>query len=464
MKQNKVDIADLPDIRVEVLEVGARRHKGWVACEIGTNVQFNTEKMESYFFAQWEPVLYDALLLAAAVEFSDRSLRRSGNRWGRDIELRVSVHEPARWEQLEVTHSLHEALEFLTGDRWQVSFMARTQREAPPRQGLFRLGRDKAAVLPFSDGLDSCAVAGLMSQKLGDKLVRIRLGSKSFEGGTNVRHRQPCTSVPYKVRAGEREFSEPSARSRGFKFSLLSGLAAYLARAAEIIVPESGQGALGPTLVAVGQAYADYRSHPLFTGRMEKFIAALLGYRVKFAFPQLWQTKGETISHFIRECGPEGQSWKSTWSCWQQTRHVSVDRKKRQCGICAACVLRRMSVHAAGLAEKRSAYVWEDLSAPTFDRAAAASFGRKKITRAMREYAIAGTLHFDHLAGLRHSHTNEPTIDLGVYQLSKACELPEAETRTRLDRMLRRHESEWKDFVASLGPNSFVSDWAAHAR
>ena len=41
-------------------------------------------------------------------------------------------------------------------------------------------------------------------------------------------------------------------------------------------MPESGQGALGPALAPVGQAYADYRNHPLFTGRMEKFLFALL--------------------------------------------------------------------------------------------------------------------------------------------------------------------------------------------
>ncbi len=51
----------------------------------------------------------------------------------------------------------------------------------------------------------------------------------------------------------------------------------YLAGASRVIVPESGQGALGPALVPVGQAYVDYRSHPLFTERMERFLAALLG-------------------------------------------------------------------------------------------------------------------------------------------------------------------------------------------
>jgi hypothetical protein len=216
-------------------------------------------------------------------------------------------------------------------------------------------------------------------------------------------------------------------------------------------------------LIPVGQAYEDYRSHPLFTNRMEQFLAALLGLRVSFQFPQLWQTKGETLSRFVNECD-DASSWADTWSCWQQSRQVSVKNKKRQCGICAACILRRLSIHTAGLAEPKTIYVWEDLRARTFAEGAAAAFNRKKITRAQREYAIAGALHFDHLAGLVHSPANAQVLSLHALQLSQACKLPLTETRTRLHRLLTQHEKEWKDFMHSLGPNSFVANWAIHTQ
>jgi hypothetical protein len=269
--------------------------------------------------------------------------------------------------------------------------------------------------------------------------------------------------VPYRVRPGKRPFVESSARSRGFKFALLSGLAAYLAKAGQVVVPESGQGALGPALVTVGQGYEDYRSHPLFTDRMEKFLEELLRYRVRFKFPQLWHTKAETLKKFVDEC-KDGSSWSGTWSCWQQTRQVSVDGKKRQCGICAACLLRRLSVHAAGLAESKQTYVWENLSARTFEAGAAASFAAKKVTRALREYAIAGTLHLDQLAGLRTSGANARMLDLSTFQLSRSLGLAEADVRSRLDRLLLQHEREWKGFVDSLGRTSFLADWASQAR
>jgi hypothetical protein len=327
----------------------------------------------------------------------------------------------------------------------------------PPR---FRI----AAVIPFSDGMDSRAVAGLLSRELGERLVRVRLGSKDFDGRALSRTRQPFTAVPYKVQPGDREFVESSARSRGFKFALISGLAAYLADAGRVIVPESGQGALGPALVPVGQAYVDYRSHPLFADRMERFFVALLGRRIHFEFPRLWHTKGETLTKFVSECEEGPPSWASTWSCWQQNRQVGVDHKKRQCGICAACMLRRLSIHAAGLAEEKTTYVWEDLSAGAFGASTVPTFDRKKITPAMREYAIASALHIDHLADLSHSPANASALGLSAFQLARSCGLSEAESRSRLDRLLSQHRTEWENFMRSLGPNSFVANWAVHAR
>ena len=158
---------------------------------------------------------------------------------------------------------------------------------------------------------------------------------------------------------------------------MLSGIAAYLSKAQTIFVPESGQGALGPALVPVGQAYSDYRNHPLFTGRMTVLLEALFGQKVHFKFPRLWFTKAETLTEYLK--ASKHAEWSTTRSCWQDNRHVSVDGKRRQCGICAACMLRRLSIHAAGLEEAKETYVWENLKAPTFEEGAAQ--GLKKIEK-----------------------------------------------------------------------------------
>lgn len=450
-----------PNILVHVVEQGLRTSRSAQRCQIGENVQFSTESLESYFFARWEPVACDALLIAAAVEFADRSERRPAYSWRREFELRIPVHDLNRWNNAEVSKTLHDALDFLTGDTWHVEFYERRVPMEQPHQRLLNLPAEVEAVIPFSNGLDSRAVAGLMDRELGTKLVRVRLGSKLQDREKVGRERQAFTSVPYRVESGEQPFVESTARSRGFKFALISGLASYLAGAGTVIVPESGQGALGPPLVTVGQAYEDYRSHPLFTRRMETFLYALLGHRVRYSFPQLWFTKAETLRRFVNEGG--GDSWSVTWSCWQQNRQVSVDHKKRQCGICAACMLRRLSVHAAGLEEANATYVWENLAAPTFQAGAAPSFPKEKITKAMRQYAIAGTLHLDHLACLPDSSCNRRTLGLNAFQLSGALGIPEVEARAKLERLLRQHSSEWKNFMSSLGQDSFVANWALSA-
>ena len=84
-------------------------------------------------------------------------------------------------------------------------------------------------------------------------------------------------TVPYEVKLGKRARVKSSARSRGFKFAVITGIAAQLARVSRIVVTESGQGALGPILASTGQSYPDYRVHPAFTRRVEKVFELLTG-------------------------------------------------------------------------------------------------------------------------------------------------------------------------------------------
>ena len=451
-----------PVIVIHVAEPGVCAASSALRCKIGEQVEFSSTSLESYFFAKWEPIAWDVLLVAAAVEFADRTKRRPAYTWRRFFELRVPVHDPRHWTSPKVETALRDALELLTGDAWRFEFVARRKQVERPAQVQLSLDPQVEAVIPFSNGLDSCAVSGIMERRMGTRLVRIRLGSGCHDAKAILRQRKAFTRVPYYVSPGEKPFVESSARSRGFKFALISGLAAFLSNAGKIIVPESGQGALGPSLVTVGQAGEDYRSHPLFTVRMEAFLQALLGYAVKYDFPRIWNTKAETLRQFVDEC--KDSSWLQTRSCWQQNRQSSVDQKWRHCGICAACMLRRLSVHAAGLSEPKETYVWEDLSAGTFEAGAAASFERRKITTAMHEYAIAGVLHLDHLAGMLESPANVSTLELCAYQLSESLGLPEDAVRPKLDRLLQQHGLEWKNFMAFLGKNSFIANWAAGAQ
>jgi hypothetical protein len=65
----------------------------------------------------------------------------------------------------------------------------------------------------------------------------------------------------------------------------------------------------------------------------------------------------------------------------------------------------------------------------------------------MHEYAIAGTLHLDHLAALLDSPANVRTLGLRVFQLSSALGQSENAIRAKLDRLISQHEREWRNFV-----------------
>lgn len=225
----KKEKEEFPAIKVSVLEKGQKPKSSWKSCIIGEHISFDTSKLETYCLAPWQSVIFDMMLLAAAVEFCDRVKRRPLSGRGRNISLRLPVHEPERWNADNVLRTLYDALSFLTGDIWNISFTARKNPESPPRQSSFAMPTGARAVIPFSDGMDSRAVAELLAatEYKGDSLIRIRLGSHTIDTANERGRPLPFTSVPYKVKKLDYAFPETSARTRGFKFLLLGGVVAY---------------------------------------------------------------------------------------------------------------------------------------------------------------------------------------------------------------------------------------------
>lgn len=449
----------LKELIVQVVERGERLTDGAVACKLEENILFNIADLESFSSRKWQPVIFDTFVIAAVVEFCDRSLSRSSMNWGRRFVVDVPVHDPYRWSDDSVTNTLVQALNLLTGDNWNFKFRARKIKIESPAQGRMEFPSDAQAVIAFSDGMDSRAVDGLERIRLGKRLVRIRVGSKQQDVSKVERQQTPFAAIPYSVKIDGGRNAESSARSRGFKFNIVSAMAAYLIDAHEVIITESGQGALGPAFLPVGHGYSDYRSYPVFTTLMEKFIYILLGYRIHHKFPRLWTTKAETLREFVTKCD-DGAKWIKTRSCWQGARQIGFSGTLRQCGICAACILRRLSVHAAGLKEPPETYVWESLQTPTWEEGASKDF--KKFPQSLWEYAIAGVLHFEHLALVRKSMEYEllkrrHTSEL-VKSLAEDCNV----ITQRLDRMLKQHALEWSAFKESLGRESFVRKWVGN--
>ena len=99
----------------------------------------------------------DLLLLATAVYGLDKLVGRSsaGDAWTRSFKLNVPVAAPKLWRQQE--QHLTAALNFLTGDQWQLSFSKRKHPRHRPKRGRRQraLARTPQTVCLLSGGLDS---------------------------------------------------------------------------------------------------------------------------------------------------------------------------------------------------------------------------------------------------------------------------------------------------------------------
>jgi 7-cyano-7-deazaguanine synthase in queuosine biosynthesis len=443
----------IPERNIDAIDSGRKPRKDHLGFDLKKDLEFSTRGLESFTFSRWQPVLYDAMVLAATVEFADRTVKRPPRGWARRLNLRIPVHHPRRWETPAVSDALHDALGFLTGDFWAITFVKRSSMASPPAQEGLELGVPTEAVIAYSEGMDSRAVAGIMGSSLGDKLVRVRVSPNALDHPSHLGKKEPFATVPYKVKSHVSN-RETSARSRGFKFTLISGLAAYLAEAEKVLVPESGQGSLGPALVTVNHAYPDYRNHPLFTKRMERFLTALLGAPVRFEFPRIWNTKGETLREFV-DLGMR-DSWRLTRSCWRNSQWVSLDKKLRQCGACAACMLRRLSVHAAGLTEEPDVYVCKNMNAASVREAVDPRF--TQYNAAFEQYALGGVLHLDDLAAMA-GNDEQAAVRRHAVLLAPAMNLNADVVERNLSLLLTRHALEWKNYLNDLGPDSFIRKW-----
>lgn len=450
-----------PSLNVDLLYPGEKPRDGAVACFVGRDVKFSDDAMQGFVPNVWQPIIYDAMMLVAGVDICDHSRARSKIDWPRDLRLRMPVHEMERWNTPDVKMSLVRALNFLTGDNWTIDFRKTKHPQSGPSQQSMDLEHHADMVIPYSDGLDSRAVAGIYERRHSDAIIkRVRIGSNKIKKRKAGEPRKLFENVPFSVSKVINGNGESSGRSRGFKFGVLAGLAAYLIEAPKVIVPESGQGALGPVLVNVGQAHYDRRTHPQFTKLMSEFLAALFGAEIVFEHPVIFGTKGQTLAEYRRHF-PDDLIWQHTRSCWMGQRHASVNKEHRQCGVCAACMLRRTSLHAAGYEENPEKYLWEDLGAEIFENGVVKSF--RHSTKSKHEYAVAGTLHMDHLASLK----DDP--ELGRFALRHAIPVARAlgfsvqETQAKIIGMIEVHATEWTNFLNDLPETSFVREWAEAA-
>jgi Queuosine biosynthesis protein QueC len=453
------DFSKTPQRNLMVLEAGrAIPHRGPTGCvyaTIGSEIKCDKDIFDSYCHEGWGNIHHDLLIVCAAVEFADRRWARGNAYWARHFHVTVPVIELTTWQDAAVRQSLSDTLRHLTGDEWRFSFEHhKGAATSKLRQGPLFPNQQKAFAIAYSEGLDSLSASGLYNENNTAVSVRV----SKFKQRLRT-HERPFDRLPFDVKV--KPNAENSARSRGFKFAAVTAIAAQLSSVSRIIVPESGQGALGPVLLPLLNIYPDYRNHPTFFRQMERFIKALLGVDLTYEQPRLWHTKGQTIAAFLARPGIKPEQVIETRSCWQQRFNVRVAGEVRQCGVCAACLLRRMSLHAAGVEEPPEKYAIANLQAARLSDALPKE-SRFRATRTLYDYGYMGARHLQQLADL--ASVPDAALKPHAFQISDALGSSLGDVTTKLRDMLVQHSEEWAAFEKHAGDKSFLHLWTKGGR
>lgn len=315
---------------------------------------------------------WDFLSLALAVNAADHALERkdSPDGWTRTIELELALYEPGPFQA--AAQSIQEALRFLTGDFWLLTFIEGGYPPPRPRSAVVHQA-DCVALL--SGGLDSLVGAiDLRAQgrdpvfvshvARGDKDKQTQYAALLGRDGNHVQWNQNIWLKP-QGREGE-----PSTRARSIVFFAFSGIAAdHLAALnqvaqVDVYVPENGLISLNVPLNAgrVG-SLSTKTTHPVFMHRLQG-LWHLLGIPATLRLPYAAKTKGE----MLQECADRdtlAAVGGSSTSCGR-FGHYGL----RHCGRCVPCMVRRASFLHAGLADTTATYVYPDLNGAQRDQGA----------------------------------------------------------------------------------------------
>jgi 7-cyano-7-deazaguanine synthase in queuosine biosynthesis len=304
---------------------------------------------------------WDILSIALAVTAADTAVRRnaSPDGWTRDIELQVTVGDPAFWSSQ--TPLLSAILRFLTTDIWRLSFLDKGLVPVPPKRA--KMPEDDCVSL-LSGGLDSLVGAldltarhnkrpYLVSQvAVGDKQKQTYFAAK-IAGGLSHLQLNHVVTCP-----GDNERSQ---RARSLIFLAYGVLVASTLRRyhegkpVTLYVCENGFISVNPPLTPGRLGSLSTRTtHPEYLGLFQSLLTAA-GLNIRIETPYQFKTKGEMLV----ECADQAFLAKHahhTTSCGRYARNGF-----RHCGRCVPCLIRRASFRAWKKPD-RTGYVYSDLS------------------------------------------------------------------------------------------------------
>lgn len=270
--------------------------------------------------------------------------------WARSIDAFIPVRDPAHWEQFRV--QLEGIWSDLTQDDLTIHFELETAPMLAPRQAKDPFPEHDAIAL-VSGGQDSFAGA----LEMLDQGHRPLLLSHSASGAVNtaqthveaiLRSAQPdLTRVHIGTgKASGQSFpgQESSQRSRTLLFVGVAALLAVAGGSGAVYLNENGIMAIHVPLTAarIG-SFSTHTASPPILARMQALANAALGGGVDIRNNLIGKTKPEVVG--VAVALGHATNMQHTVSCWQ------IGRTRSHCGICAPCIMRRISCETHGIAD-----------------------------------------------------------------------------------------------------------------
>lgn len=404
-----------------------------------------------------------AIAIYAADRFSDRRLGRSSGHtnWRRTINLTVSVVDPAHWEKAKPL--ILSALSFLTDDRWSLQFSERRLMLGEEQQyHLFPNSQGRPPwVCLFSGGLDSLAGYKRLSRLSGSNGVlvsgwtheRLHLGQSNIVNQIRSPQRNSVDWLPIYYgfpRINNDAGMESSQRSRGWVHVALGLAAAFAANQETLDVCENGIGAFNlPTELSQTGSHTSRAMHPVFLHRIAQAASVVFDRNLKVRQSAVFETKGELLTDTLSPI--EASLVAKTFSC---EIFPNFHAKESQCGICPSCLVRRASLHAAGIDDPGHLY---SLDVLTQDIPPRKALGLIKMER----YARRIDRCFRPSAALNSSMWEYPEAGSYFAEAAKSLDLSLDEFLSGLLKVHRSFVLEWRSFAANLPALHRVTQIAA---
>lgn len=332
---------------------------------------FDYKSYEMALFSRLSRRLADLLELTNAIYLADRlALRRPHGiadspwrPWKRRLQLSIPVRDLDFWQDAKVSEQLASVLDYITEDRWCFAFRQLTNASSQSSLDFkadFKVP-DNTFIALFSGGLDSFAgVTAYLNNHNFDCIYlisavtnqRMKGTQKSLLRSLKRAFNPDIIHIPIRLQLRERtlpdHLEEKSQRSRGFLFGVLGSVFAFHAGRKKLNLFENGVGAINLPMTEFQIGTDNTRAtNPLALLEMSKLLSMIFDEPFVIENLALWSTKTELCRALIDS--PLRQTISQTVSCdGSFSRRI---RRKRQCGVCTSCLLRRLSLTAAELVD-----------------------------------------------------------------------------------------------------------------